>query len=276
MQDLDAIMADRPQETPVEQQPEPRNDGRDEQGRFAPKAPEQQAQPPEQQQEPPQEPADRQAPPPGFIPQQAFDARMAKAEEKWLEKYSNLEGQLSAAMRQLQGFQQGQRPQPEAPQPPDFFENPDAAFKARMEESINPLKQSQQEIVENFSRMMATDKFGDEAVSKAEAELKTRVNANPHGMRAVYMRIMNSPHPYGELVRWHKETAALSTYGDDPEAYIKAEVDRRIAAMGGQQQPPAQQTPAVMPSQFAGARNAGPNTAPVWSGPRPLSDIKPN
>ena len=33
-------------------------------------------------------------PPPGFIPQQAFDARLAKAEEKFNERYSSLEGQL--------------------------------------------------------------------------------------------------------------------------------------------------------------------------------------
>src|SRR5690349_15447878 len=118
MQDLDAIMADRPQDPPANEQPEQRNEGRDELGRFAPKSPpEQQAQPEQQQQAPApqgQEQQERQAPPPGYIPQQAFDARMAKTEEKWSEKVSNLEGQLQAALRQIATFQQGQQPKQEA------------------------------------------------------------------------------------------------------------------------------------------------------------------
>jgi len=280
MQTLDAIMDSRPVETqePSEQQ---REDGRDERGRFASQAREQAEQEAQQaqQQAEPQAPQQQEPdkPPPGFIPQQAFDARMAKAEEKFNERYSTLEGQLQQTMRQLQQFQQ--RPQQaEAPKPlPDFFENPDGALDARLERALSPITQSQSQIVENFSRMMASDKFGEEIVNSAMKDLTQRVDANPQGMHATYLRIMNNPHPYGELVRWHKEQSALKTYGDDPEAFITAEVERRMAAQGGQQvsQQPSQnqQPPQAMPSSFAAARNNGPRAAVAFSGPKPLSEI---
>jgi hypothetical protein len=72
-------------------------------------------------------------PPAGFIPQQAFDARMAKAEEKFNERYAALEAQLNQ-------FSHQPRPQPvERKAPPDFFENPDAAFQARLQEALSPI-----------------------------------------------------------------------------------------------------------------------------------------
>lgn len=279
MADLDAIMDSRPQGTePASEQQQARDDGRDERGRFAPGQAREQAQqdqqPPDPRQEQPeQQPPDPNKPPPGFIPQQAFDARLAKAEEKFNERYSALENQLRT-------FQlQHRPPQAEPKPPPDFFENPDAAFEARLQKAISPIAQSQSQIVENFSRMMAAEKFGTEAVEQAMGDLTSRVNANPQGMRSTYDRIMSNPHPYGELVRWHKEQAALKTYGDDPEAWRTAERERIRAELlaegpGGQnqqQQPP--QRPQSMPTSFASARNNGPRSAVAFSGPKPLSEI---
>ena len=282
MQTLDAIMDSRPVET-QELSEQQRDDGRDERGRFASQArqqAEQEAQQVQQQSEPQaQQQQEPDKPPAGFIPQQAFDARMAKAEEKFNERYSALEGQLQQTMRQLQQFQQ--RPaQPEQPKQPfseALFENPEAAIAARLEQAISPIAQTQSQIVENFSRMMASDKFGEETVNSAMKDLKQRVDANPNGMHATYLRIMNSTHPYGELVRWYKEQTALKTYGDDPEAFITAEVERRIAAQGGQQvqtqSAQHQQQTQAMPSSFAAARNNGPRAAVAFSGPKPLSEI---
>jgi hypothetical protein len=278
MQDLDAIMDSRPQGS--EQENEQREDGRDERGRFASQArvqAEQEATQAQQQPDPAQQQqVEPEKPPPGFIPQQAFDARMAKAEEKFNERYTALEGQYQQLMRQVQ--QRPAQPAAPPPPPPDFFENPDAAFEARLQKAITPITQSQGQIVENFSRMMAADKFGEEIVNGAMSDLEQRVNANPQGMHATYLRIMNSPHPYGELVRWHKEQSALKTYGDDPEAWRTSERERMKAELlaemqGGQQQQPAQQQAQAMPSSFAGARNNGPRAAVAFSGPKPLSEI---
>lgn len=216
-------------------------------------------------------------PPEGFIPIQALDARLAKQAEGFQKQ---LREQAENFQRQFAVF--APKPPVETPKaPPHFFDDPDAAFDNRLRAAIDPIQQSQTSIVENFSRMMASDKFGEDTVNAAMSEIEKRVSQNPQGMRATYERIMRAPHPYGELVKWHKEVSALSTYGDDPEAYINAEVERRIAAaQGGQQQnggqqfqPQHQQRPPTMPSSFASARNNGPRSAAPSSGPRPLSEI---
>jgi hypothetical protein len=280
MQDLDAIMDSRPEGNETNEQQQQRDDGRDDRGRFAARQAEEQAQVQQTDQQQADQGQQVDKPPPGFIPQQAFDARMAKAEEKFNERYAALEAQLNQ-FRNNQQFQP--RPQAEAPKPPpDFFENPDAAFQARLQEALSPLQQGQTSIVENFSRMMASDKHGEETVNKAYQDLQSRVNANPAAMRATYQRIMQSQHPYGELVKWHKEQSALSTYGDDPEAWRNSERERIRAEIlaeaqggqpNGQQQTPQQQVPQNMPNNFAGSRNNGPRSTPGFSGPKPLSEI---
>jgi hypothetical protein len=280
MQDLDAIMDSRPEGNETNEQQQQRDDGRDDRGRFAARQAEEQAQVQQTDQQQADQGQQVDKPPPGFIPQQAFDARMAKAEEKFNERYAALEAQLNQ-FRNNQQFQP--RSQAEAPKPPpDFFENPDAAFQARLQEALSPLQQGQTSIVENFSRMMASDKHGEETVNKAYQDLQSRVNANPAAMRATYQRIMQSQHPYGELVKWHKEQSALSTYGDDPEAWRNSERERIRAEIlaeaqggqpNGQQQTPQQQVPQNMPNNFAGSRNNGPRSTPGFSGPKPLSEI---
>jgi hypothetical protein len=267
MADLDTIMSDRPAEEPADQT---RNDGRDEQGRFAsqqpaPEAPQAAEQQPQEQ--PPANPLD------GYVPIQTLDARLSKQEEK-------LRREFAAEMQQRLAQLQPARPAEPPAKIPGIFESedPDAAIGSRVQQAIQPLQQGQRDIVENFSKMIASDKFGEEAVNAAEAELRNRVASDPRGTLFDYQRIMASPHPYGELVKWHKAQSALSTYGDDPTAYrekLRAEI---LAEMqGGQLQPGQQaqtsQTPPVMPTNFAGARNAGPASAPAYSGPRPLSDI---
>lgn len=289
MQDLDAIMDSRPEGTEPQnnEQQQARDDGRDERGRFASQAREQaeqdakfhQQQPADQQQT---EQVQAEKPPPGFIPVQAFDARMAKAEEKWNGEVNSLRSQLDQAMRQLQQFQPRQEQQAvKQPFADQLFSDPEAAISARLQEAISPIAKGQTSIVENFSRMMASDKYGEETVSKAYQDLQSRVMSNPAAMQATYQRIMQSQHPYGELVKWHKEQSALSTYGDDPEAWRTSEREKLKAELlaemqGGQpngQQQAQQQPPQNMPSSFAGARNNGPRATPGFSGPKPLSEI---
>jgi len=273
MADLDQIMSERPQEheqnqpeqrqeapAQVEQQGQPRDD----QGRFAGQQPAPEA--------PPAQAPEAAKPPEGFIPIQALDARLSKAEEKY---QAMLREQAEAFQRQIAAFQQ-QQPKPEPPKKVEFFEDPDAAFDSRLQQAVQPIQQGQQQIVENFSKMMAADKFGEETVNTALAEMTRRVNANPQAMRFDYQRIMSSPHPYGELVKWHKAQTALNEIGDDPKAFrekLRAELLAELQSQGGQQQQQAPQTPDPnsLPSSFT--RNSGPSAVPAWSGPRPLSDL---
>jgi hypothetical protein len=280
MQDLDAIMDSRPEGNETNEQQQQRDDGRDDRGRFAARQAEEQAQVQQTDQQQADQGQQADKPPPGFIPQQAFDARLAKAEEKFNERYAALEAQLNQ-FRNNQQFQP--RPQAEAPKPPpDFWENPEDAFKARLQEALSPIIESQTRTVENFSKTIAVRDHGQQAVDQAFQNLQSRVQANPGGMQATYAQIMQSPHPYDELVRWHKKESALSTYGDDPEAWRNSERERIRAEIlaeaqggqpNGQQQTPQQQVPQNMPNSFAGSRNNGPRSTPGFSGPKPLSEI---
>jgi hypothetical protein len=280
MQDLDAIMDSRPEGNETNEQQQQRDDGRDDRGRFAARQAEEQAQVQQVDQQQADQGQQADKPPPGFIPQQAFDARLAKAEEKFNERYAALEAQLNQ-FRNNQQFQP--RQQAEAPKPlPDFWENPEAAFNARLQEAISPIVQSQTRAVENFSKTIAVRDHGQQAVEQAFQNLQSRVQANPGGMQATYMQIMQSSHPYDELVRWHKKETAISTYGDDPEAWRNSERERIRAEIlaeaqggqpNGQQQTPQQQVPQNMPNSFAGSRNNGPRSTPGFSGPKPLSEI---
>lgn len=278
MADLDEIMESRPQGT---EEQTTRDDGRDERGRFAGQAREQAKQDAETQAQreqpvqPQTEQPDPSKPPAGFIPQQAFDARMAKAEEKFNERYAALEAQLN------QFRHQPQPQQVERKAPPDFFENPEEAFEARLNARLEPILQQLAERDETRSRMNAVRDHGQSAVDQAFQDLKSRVGANPVGMQATYAQIMQSPHPYDELVRWHKKEAALSTYGDDPEAWRTSEREKMKAELlaemqGGQTsqgQAPVQQAQQAMPSNFAGSRSNGPRSTASFSGPMPLSEI---
>jgi hypothetical protein len=235
---------------------------------------------PQPGQEPGAQPSPDGKPPSGFVPIQALDSVRGENRE--------LKGTVDQLMRQVQqltGFVAGAVKPPEQAKSPDWFDDPNAAFADRMKGAVEPLQGAIAQQREAFSQMMAVEKFGGETVSNAYQALAQRVQSNPAANRWLYERIMNSPHPYGELVRWFKSEQTLSRVGDDPDAYFANEYQRRFGrpleqdangggTPNGQPPPPAQGQP--MPSNFAaGARTAGPRTQPQWQGPKPLSEIMP-
>lgn len=254
---------------------EPQNDApnqqqRDEGGKFAGKQPETQA--PETQAA--EEIKGRQ------IPIQALDAEKARRRKAEQEAF-----QLRGYLQALQGQQKSNQPQEPAKPLPDWYSDPEAAFKARLEPTLQKLQEQLQQqgaaprqVAEQTSRMIAEDKYGPEAVSTAYQAADEAMSTNPAVKAMLQARLNASQHPYGELVKWHKEQAALSRVGDDPDAFIEAEVQRRLAEAGGQQQQPPglaqSRAPAhPMPSNFANSRNAGGRSTPAWGGPKPLGEL---
>jgi hypothetical protein len=261
---LDEIMSER--DAPEGGAPPPMEDDRsspdqprDERGRWAPKTATEDGggEPPAAQ--PPAAPE----PPPGYVPIQAMDARLAKSEER-------LQAVIQQNQQMLQALQ-GYAPKPPPAVAPDFFDNPDAAFEYRIQRALEPVQQRLQAQLEQTSSTIAMEKYGKEAVLEAYAALAQRVQAlGPSD--PVYARVMRSPHPYGELIGWHQEQSALQRYGSDPEAFIKAEVERRLAEAQGQTGNRGPAPP--MPATFTGATpSVGPRSASSYGGPRPLSEI---
>lgn len=206
---------------------------------------------------------DPDAPPKGFVPHKAIAE--ARAELRAMkEANARLQAQHDAMMGTV-----GRAFAPQQPAPPDWFQDPDAALRDR----LSPIEQAFAQQREQMSQLMAEEKHGREAVSAAMQAIQDEVARNP-AARFEVQRMMNSPHPYGALVDWHKQRNVLSEIGADPAAYrekVKAEILAEIQKTGVVPQASAAQP--VMPSSFADQRNSGSRTGPGWAGPKPLQDI---
>lgn len=271
MQDLDAIMAgrDASASAPTTEQATERADTaqreRDEQGRFAAKQEQQAPETPPAQTETPTPPEAAQTPPTeakpnGMIPQQALHAEKQKAKA--------LEREL-AEIKQLLQRQQPQTKQEPAPDPLAAFVSDPTAF---FQQQVTPVQQQMSEMREMVQELHAAQAHGLDKVAAAKQAAEALRDAEDPGLPALIGRLRQAANPFDELVRWHSEQTRLSKYGDDPEAYINAEVERRMAAASQQQQPAAPGSPNIPPS-FAAARNGAPRESQNYGGPRPLSEI---
>lgn len=186
----------------------------------------------------------------------SFEKTLADREAAWERRFEQLIGAVKP--------QQAVEPQ----KVPDFWEDPNAAISS----ALTPVQQQMQKNREEFSRVIAEEKHGAETVSAAFQALRAELQSNP-AAQAQYQAIMQSAHPYGALVDWHKKRAAAAEIGDDPAAYrekLKAEI---LAEMQGTPPANASAPTPVMPSNLAGARNVGTRSGPAWSGPQSLNDI---
>jgi DNA repair exonuclease SbcCD ATPase subunit len=212
----------------------------------------------------------------GTVPTAALHAERQKV-KRYTEEVADMRRQMADMQTQfqsqlaqlVQATQQRQPPQPQ-PDPPDWYADPQAAIA----HNLAPIQQETAAMREQFSRMMAADKFGEETVNTAQTELEQFARSNPQAARFDYQRIMASPHPYAALVEWHRQRATLSEVGPDPKAYrerVRAEI---LAEMQGARPAPAPNlNPAATPSNFATSRSAAPNSAPTFTGPRSLTEI---
>ena len=147
---------------------------------------------------------------------EAAEKRAQDKERENLELQTHLRS-LDARLRQLT----------ETPkEPPDFYADP-AAF---VDDRLNPTKQQfgQElgQVKEGFSKLIAIDKFGEEAVTAAYSELEKQMREGSG--QPDYARIMRSAHPYGELVKWHKSHMARQTVGDDPSAWFDKQFEEKL------------------------------------------------
>lgn len=216
--ELDDILADTTQEQ--EQQVET-TDGptRDEQGRFAAKA---EMQPVQTAQVEQQAETDT-----GKVPQQALHASREKEREARQEADA-LRTQLAELRGQVQML--SQRPAQPAPKPepekaPEFWEDP----SAYVNHALGPVQQQMQQQREQFSKMLAMQAHGKETVDNAFKAFVEAAQANPGAYAGEYQAMMKSEHPYDSLVAWHKRQQTLQTVGSDPNAWLEAELEKRLA-----------------------------------------------
>lgn len=160
--------------------------------------------------------------------QPASTAQPATAGEPWEKEKAGLLAAIADLRKRVGGErQQPQRTEPpkEQPKPKSFWDNPEAYLK----EQLMPVAQSLQLQREGFSRLMAVQSHGREAVQAAYQAMGEGLQAGNRDAAYAYQRIMSSEHPFDELVAWHKQSQNLARVGSDPDKFIASELEKKLA-----------------------------------------------
>jgi hypothetical protein len=235
---------------------EPENDGqpRDEHGRFAPKTEQEEPVAPAaaQQEEPVQQPQaptddDKSGHVPSWRLRQETEERRA-FEQRWQEEARQraiLQQQFADAQRRIEQLQQPKQ------DPVDFYADPEAAFKQR----LNPLEERQARFEQSMrltvSRAMAIATHGAQAVSEMDQALEKASRENHPDLPALTAQLRASDDPVGVAIQWHKRSKLLEETGGDLTSYRQKALDdalndpaflakameRARAQASGQQQP---------------------------------------
>lgn len=148
-----------------------------------------------------------------------------------------------AATRELEELRRQMAAQQQQQKQPDFYEDPESRLRAERSQVQQMLWNERL----NTSEIVARNAFGDDAVNEAQQAFLAESRNNP----TLYMELQRQANPYGYVVQWHKRQSVLTKLGDDPDAYIQAEVQRRL------QELQAAPKPAAPPASLAAAPAAG-------------------
>lgn len=202
------------------------------------------------------------------VPVQALDAERGKRKETE-ERYERELKELREQVTRLSQVQQPAKPvEPPAP-PPTLWDAPDEFIASQ----LSPVQQQMADMREFVSENLAVQAHGAEKVEAAKRAIEQAAQT-PDGQQVI-QRLMQSRHPFDDLVKWHTSQSFINEIGHDPDAY-KQRIIQEYLAQNPQAQQPQPTTPApapVLPTSFAGSPTSGPRGGPEYSGPRALSDI---
>lgn len=256
MNELDEIMSGDSGAAPVEtvtQQEQQPSQPRDETGRFAST----QAQEPVAGQPVIEQPVAEHAQPSGGVPVGAVQAEREKRQAAQAESEA-----LRREVAELRGMVQATRqpaPQPQQEQQPaSLWDDPDAYLKSQ----ISPLEQRLLAQAANFSMRMAIKEHGKEVFDAAEQALAQAANT-PDGQQFI-SKLRASDDPAEDLIKWHKQQQAIARVGSDPDAWLNAEIERRLSD-------PTEQAKILERIRSGAASNTNRSQAPLTSLPPSLS-----
>lgn len=231
---LDEILSDAPPKEPTtpeptipaaEQQP---GQVRDDKGRFAPVAGEPAA-PATPVEQPIQQIADPQR---GTVPLPALhEARQEAKQAK--DEAADLRRQLAELTGKVEILTRTQpQPQPQTQEqvkPKDFWDNPDEFAMEKARAAVAPVETMVRQFIFSNSEQAALREHGNEKVVAAQDALKAAVQRGEINPQEVQARLTASMDPVGDVVRWHQRQSALQTVGSDPNAWLEAEIQKRMA-----------------------------------------------
>jgi type II secretory pathway pseudopilin PulG len=170
--------------------------------------------------EPPEAPAEAPEPEEPQMPAHVPSWRLAEEAQRRREA----EAQNYAAQQQLRQMQlqmaQWQEQQQAQQEPVDPITNPieyqQVLQQALQKEVANIRLESNLQIAQ-FRHQDVFDKAYEAFVENSYA-----------GDQATYLSVMRSPNPGEAIVRWYTNRETLNRVGPDPEAFIQAEIERRM------------------------------------------------
>lgn len=217
-----------------------------------------------------------------MVPHQALHAERQRS-RRYSEEVADFRRQLAETNARMAQLVEAVTPPQARPAPPDFFDNPEAATRFEVAQTVSPEFERINQTLHSFARENAIGRFDEAKVNEAEQAFIGALQQgrlDPHD----YRRVVNSPNRYAEAVRWHRRQIAQTEIGDDPSAFkarVEAELREKILAelgggIGGRSDAVLRTAAGfahAAPSNLAGARNVGVRSGPAWSGPASLTDI---
>lgn len=131
---------------------------------------------------------------------------------------AEMRGQMQALMSQRQQPAQQQ----EEKQPASLWDDPDAYLK----DQLTPVQKQMMEMREFVSENLAVQAYGAETVEAAKKAIEQAAHT-PEGQQTV-QKLMQSRHPFDDLVKWHKQQETMTRVGSDPEAWLNAELEKKM------------------------------------------------
>jgi hypothetical protein len=196
----------------------------------------------------------------GGIPAQRLKAEADKRREAEASAEA-----LRREIAELRGMvQANSTPKPqqaprEEPQPATIWDNPEVFLGNQ----LSPIQAQMQEMRELMWEGQAAQTHGMETLAAAKTAAEA-LFGTPEGAE-LHRKLTSGGNPFDQLVKWHKQQQAFAKVGEDPDAWLEAELEKRLSD-------PAEQAK-IIERLRTGAANQSNRSQPLLSLPPSLNRL---
>ncbi|MEV5054666.1 hypothetical protein MRBLRH13_000247 [Agrobacterium radiobacter] len=143
----------------------------------------------------------------------------AQAEAEQLRReMAELKGQITLLSQQRQPAPPPQQEQ----QPVSLWDDPESYLKGQ----LSPVQQQLEEVREMILENQASQVHGAEKLQAAKSAAEALDQA---GKANLHRQLMAGGNPFDNLVKWHQQQETMKRVGDDPDAWLQAELEKRLS-----------------------------------------------
>lgn len=143
----------------------------------------------------------------------------AQAEAEQLRReMAELKGQITLLSQQRQPAPQPQQEQ----QPATLWDDPENYLKGQ----LSPVQQQIEEMREMMFENQAAQVHGVEKLQAAKAAAE---GLDQVGKANLHRQLMSGGNPFDNLVKWHQQQQVMARIGNDPDAWLQAELEKRLS-----------------------------------------------